>query len=72
MTPIKRFTIIIFLMIMIIATPYQIFAQLIDPCTDPQDPCPIDSNIIVLVVVAVAVAAKKSYDFKRTSIVKQL
>ena len=59
-------------MMIVIATPYKIFAQLIDPCTDPQDPCPIDSNLIVLVVAAVAVAAKKSYDFKRTSTIKQL
>ena len=69
---IKRFTIISFLVMFVFATPYKLLAQPIDPCTDPQDPCPIDSNLIVLIVGALVVAAKKSYDYKRTSIVKQL
>ena len=47
--------------------PGQIFAQPIDPCTDPADPCPIDNNIIVLITAALAVAAKKAYDYKKTA-----
>ena len=48
--------------------PGQLFAQPIDPCTDPLfNPCPIDNNIVVLITVALAVAAKKAYDYKKTA-----
>ena len=57
-----RFLAVVFLLI-----PHILFAQPIDPCTDPADPCPIDSNLIILIAVAVAIAAKKAYDFKKTS-----
>ena len=68
MRVINRIAIISFFVILIITSPYKIFAQPIDPCTDPIDPCPIDSNLIVLVISALVVAAKKSYDFKQTAL----
>ena len=48
--------------------PFKVAAQgPTDPCTDPADPCPIDSNLVVLVVAAVIIAAKKTYSFKNFS-----
>ena len=45
--------------------PIAVVAQPIDPCTDPDLPCPIDSNLIVLMFAAVAIAGKKAYDYKK-------
>lgn len=73
MSTLKRFTLIGFLTIIILSAPNSLFAQFsepVDPCTDPADPCPIDSNLIVLFAAAVVVAAKKTYDFKRNAILK--
>jgi hypothetical protein len=39
-----------------------------DPCPDPGDPdCPIDSGVVLLMAGAVAIAAKKTYDYKRAN-----
>ena len=56
-----------FLAVVFLLIPHILFAQPIDPCTDPEDPCPIDSNLIVLFVAAVLIAAKKAHDFKKTA-----
>ena len=64
---IKRFFFVILAAVVFLSTSNQVFAQPIDPCTDPADPCPIDSNLIVLFVAIVLIAAKKSYDFKKTA-----
>ena len=63
---IKRITFLGFLAVFLFLIPGQLFAQPIDPCTDPVDGCPIDNNIIVLITAALAVAAKKAYDYKKT------
>ena len=63
---IKRITFLGFLAGFLFLIPGQLFAQPIDPCTDPVDGCPIDNNIIVLITAALAVAAKKAYDYKKT------
>ena len=55
-----------FLAVVFLLIPYILCAEPINPCTDPADPCPIDSNLIILIAVAVAIAAKKAYDFKKT------
>ncbi len=65
----KRITFLGFLAGFLFLMPDQLFAQPIDPCTDPADPCPIDNNIIVLITAALAVAAKKTYDYKKTAAV---
>ena len=44
--------------------PSAALAQPEDPCTDPDLPCPIDSNLMVLIAVAVGVAAKKTISYK--------
>ena len=62
----KRITFLGFLAGFLLLIPGQLFAQPIDPCTDPVDGCPIDNNIIVLITAALAVAAKKAYDYKKT------
>ena len=64
---IKRITFFGLLAGFLFLLPGQLFAQPIDPCTDPADPCPIDNNIIVLITAALAVAAKKAYDYKKTA-----
>ena len=39
-----------------------------DPCPDPALPdCPIDSNLIVLVIGAVVIAAKKAYEYNKNT-----
>ncbi len=39
-----------------------------DPCPDPSAPdCPIDSGVLLLIVGAVAIAAKKTYDYKKAN-----
>ena len=63
----KRAAYFIVLAGLIIFLPIHLMAQPPDPCTDPLDPCPIDSNLVVLIAVALAIAAKKAYDFKKTS-----
>ena len=63
---IKQIT-LVFLAVLFLLIPHILFAQPIDPCTDPADPCPIDSNLIFLFVAAVLIAAKKAYDFKKTA-----
>ena len=59
----KAFPFLIVLALFIIPT--GVIAQPIDPCTDPDDPCPIDSNVIVLIAAAVGAAGKKAYDYKK-------
>ena len=66
---IKRFFFVILAAVIFLSTSNKVFAQPIDPCTDPADPCPIDSNLIVLFVAVALIAAKKSYDFKKTATV---
>ena len=65
---IKRITFLGFLAGFLFLMPCQLFAQPIDPCTDPVDGCPIDNNIIVLITAALAVAAKKAYNYKKTAV----
>ena len=49
-------------------SPIFIFAQPADPCPDPAlADCPIDSNLIVLVIGAVVIAAKKAYDYNKNT-----
>ena len=70
MNIIKRFTLIGFLAVIMLSAPHRLFAQPVDPCTDPADPCPIDSNLIVLFAAAIVVAAKKTYDYKNSTVIK--
>ena len=63
---IKQITFLVFIAGFLFLMPCQLFAQPINPCTDPADPCPIDSNLIVLFVAVVLIAAKKAYDYKKT------
>ncbi|MFN0082667.1 MAG: hypothetical protein ACKVOM_09145 [Ferruginibacter sp.] len=60
---------IIFFMIVIgisIVIPFRLMAQpTLDPCTAPEDYCPIDNNLVVLMVAAAGIAAKKGYDHKK-------
>ena len=65
---IKRITFFGLLEGFLFLLPGQLFAQPIDPCTDPVDGCPIDNNIIVLITAALAVAAKKAYNYKKTAV----
>ena len=67
---IKRLFITSLIAVIVTSAPQNVLAQPVDPCTDPADPCPIDSNLIVLFAAAIAVAAKKTYDYKRVSITK--
>ena len=48
-------------------SPIYIFAQTPpNPCPDPVlGDCPIDSNLVVLVIGAVVIAAKKAYDYNK-------
>lgn len=54
--------------IIFFCSPLVTFSQGPDPCTDPVDPCPIDSNVYFLIVGAIAIAAKKTYDYKKKQI----
>ena len=56
-----------FLAVVFLLIPHILFAQPIDPCTDPADPCPIDSNLIILFVAVLLIAAKKAYGYKKTA-----
>ena len=58
----------IVLIFLLFFSPTVTFSQVIDPCTAPEDPCPIDSNVYFLIVGAIAVAAKKAYDYKKKQI----
>ncbi len=55
-----------------IAMPFLASAQLIDPCTDPDDPCPIDSGVVLLVVAVIAIAAKKTFDYRKQAAVSSI
>ena len=65
----KQFKFLLFLAI-ILAASFSLSAQAtidsipINPCTAPELGCPLDSNLIVLVVAAGIIAAKKAYSFK--------
>ena len=49
-------------------SPIFILAQPADPCPDPAlADCPIDSNLIVLVIGAVVIAAKKAYEYNKNT-----
>ena len=55
-------------------SPIYVLAQAIDPdptinpCPDPKLPdCPIDSNLIILVIGAVVIAAKKAVDYNKNT-----
>jgi hypothetical protein len=59
--------IVLMLSMFVLCLPTQIYAQdPIDPCTDPADPCPIDSGTIYLVLFVFALAIKKYFDFNKT------
>ena len=64
----KRSILIVLLVFIIFSIPLFTHAQPPDPCTDPLDPCPIDSNVYFLIAVAVAIAAKKTYDYKKKNV----
>jgi hypothetical protein len=54
-----------FLMIAFAFVPAISFAQdPEDPCTAPEDPCPIDSGVVLLMAAVVGIAAKKTYDYR--------
>ncbi|MEO6405492.1 MAG: hypothetical protein ABIY51_02875 [Ferruginibacter sp.] len=54
-----------FVIVCIIAiSPVKVFAQP-DPCTDPDQPCPIDGGLSLLIAAGIAVGAKKAYNKKR-------
>ena len=41
----------------------------IQPCPDPKLPdCPIDSNLIILVIGAFVIAAKKAFDYNKNTL----
>ena len=67
---VKRLLFFIVIASLAMSIPFQVFAQPIDPCTDPADPCPIDSNLIVLFAAAFLFAAKKAYQSKKTLLIK--
>lgn len=51
--------------LLLFLAPLTITAQPPDPCTDPLDPCPIDTGVYFLIAGAIAIAAKKTYDYNR-------
>ncbi len=54
-----------FLMVVFAIIPAISFAQdPDDPCTAPEDRCPIDSGVVLLMAAVVAIAAKKTYDYR--------
>ncbi len=64
-TGIRKFTFILILAFSFL--PAYVFGQ--DPNCDPDDPaCPIDDGVIVLIVGAVGLAAKKCYDSRKKHI----
>jgi hypothetical protein len=48
--------------------PISSIAQITPDC-NPDEPCPIDSNVYFLLAAAIFVAAKKTYDYKKKQIV---
>ena len=56
-------------MLVSLVQPIKGTAQVVDPGCDPLDPtCPIDGQLSLLIVAAVGIAAKKSYDSKRKTV----
>jgi hypothetical protein len=56
---------IFFLMLAFAIVPAISFAQdPEDPCTAPEDPCPIDNGVVFLMAAVVCIAAKKTYDYR--------
>lgn len=51
--------------------PFSAMAQ-IEPGCNPDEPCPIDSNVYLLIAGAIIIAAKKSYDYKKKQVAMQL
>ena len=45
----------------------ELSAQIIDPCTDPADPCPIDDGVYFLLAAGIGAAAYKTYRYKRVN-----
>ena len=67
----KRFQQIFITFFLALTLPSAIFAQACvggqDPGCSPDDdcPCPIDNGVFVLAGIAIALAAKKTYDLRR-------
>jgi hypothetical protein len=59
----KRIIFISVVMLVSTLVPLASHAQ-VDPCTDPADPCPIDSGVVFLIGAVILIAAKKAYDYK--------
>ena len=39
-----------------------------DPCSGPDDPCPIDGALSLLIAAGIGLGAKKAYDRKKTTV----
>jgi hypothetical protein len=37
-----------------------------DPCTDPNEYCPIDGGVSLLIAAGIGIAAKKAHDARKT------
>lgn len=61
----KRIILFTFIVTVNLIMPAKVLAGPTDPCTAPEDPCPIDSNLVVLMIAAAGIAAKKAYDHKK-------
>ena len=65
MNLLKNIAYSVLLIVFLFLLPFNGFSQPIDPCTDPALPCPIDSNLLLLIVGALIIAAKKAWHHKK-------
>ena len=66
----KYFLSITFFIILIIGLPSLVHAQP-DPCTNPDEYCPIDGGLSALLAIGVGYGIKKYKDIRRTSVNSQ-
>ncbi len=59
---------IYFTIIFLMAVPFSTMAQ-VEPGCNPDEPCPIDSNLYFLIAGAIIIAAKKTYDYKKKQVI---
>jgi hypothetical protein len=62
-----RTVLLVFVVCMI--TPTSLLAQ-VDPCTDPFEYCPIDDNVILLIVAVILLAAYKAITLYKQNLAK--
>ena len=61
----KKFIWAALILMICMINPLQSAAQVINPCTDPADPCPIDGGLVLLIAAGIAIAAKKAFDYNK-------